>query len=223
MSKVILVLVLVVLLLAAGQVLVPRVAGQALSQSLAQVTGPGSRDAVAVGAVPFFQLFQGRFQAVDVSADHVDAGGLTIGSLLVRWQNGAVNVPALVQHHELRVLKEGVLSATVHVNGPALARFLEASGRIQHAQVTVTPSYVRIRGIVNVGGINGPLDATGRFSIGSRGRTILFQPLSVDGFGVPVVTRLVILDVKSLHLPIPVTVTGVRLAPPYVVVTAHSS
>jgi hypothetical protein len=222
-SKVVLGLLLVVLLLAAGQVLVPRIAGQALSQALTRVTGPGSRDTVTVGAVPFFQLFQGRFQAVDVSAEHVDAHGLTIGSLVVLWQNGTVNVPDLVQHHELRVVKQGALAATVRVSGSSLAQFLDESGRIHNARVTVAAAYVRISGTVSIGGINGPLDATGRFSIGPGGRTILFQPLSVNGLGVPAVTRLQLLSIASLHLPIPVTVTGIRLAPPYVVVTAHSS
>lgn len=222
MSKVIWVLMMAVLLLVAAQVIVPKVAGQEIGQALTRLTGPGSHDTVSVGAVPFFELFQGRFQSVEVHATHVDAKGLTLADLDVAWQNGAVSVPALMNRHALSVKHTGALTTTVRVTAPALARFLDVSDRLQHTTVTINPTSVRIQGTVNVGDLGGTLDATGRLGVGDGGREILFYPTSVNGFNVPVATTLVIFDVTSLHLPVPLVLTGVSLEPTGIVVTARA-
>jgi len=216
------VLVAGVLLLGAAQIAVPRVVGAELATALRSATGPGSTDSVAVGAVPFFELFQGRFQSLDWRATHVRAEGLHVALVTASWTNGAVSVPALVNDHELVILRRGQLEATVRVGETALARFLDASGRIRNGTVTVGPSSVRLQGTVLIGGLAGPVDATGRLAVSSDERQILFQPLSIDGFGLPFRTTLVIFDVRTLKLPLPVRLTGIRLESPYVVVTARS-
>jgi hypothetical protein len=221
-SNLIRVLLVLVLLVVAAQVVIPRLAGEELGRALMRVTGPGSTDTVSVGAVPFFELFQGRFQSLDWRATNVAAEGLKLSAVDVTWTHGGISVPALVDHHAVVVSDPGDLQATVRVGETALARFLNASGRIQGSQVTVGPSTVRLRGTVSVGGLSGPIDTTGRLKLSPNGRQILFQPVSVDGFGLPFQTTLVILDVQTLNLPVSVRVTGVRLEPPYVVVTAQS-
>jgi hypothetical protein len=210
------------LALAAAQVLVPRVVSGEMAGQLQALTGPGSRDTVAVDAVPFWRLFGGEFQTLVWTAYNAEAQGLTIHTVSLTWNNGMLDPTALVQDHRLVVMRPGRLSAVLKVDGVALSRFLEASGRLQNAQVTISKSTVHIVGTVNMGGLSGQLDAAGRLAVGGNGQQIVFQPTEVDGYGVPFAANLVVFDVRSLNLPLPVRLTGVRLEPPYVVVTAAS-
>jgi len=210
------------LALAAGQVVVPRVVSGEMAGQLQALTGPGSRDTVAVDAVPFWRLFGGQFQTLIWTVHNAEAQGLTIHTLSLTWNNGMLDPVALVRDRRLVVVRPGRLSAVLKVDGVALSRFLEASGRLQNAEVTVSKTHLHILGTVNMGGLSGQLDAAGRLAVAGNGQQIVFQPTEVDGYGVPFAANLVVFDVRSLNLPMPVRLTGVRLEPPFVVVTAAS-
>lgn len=222
MSNLIRILIGAVLALAVAQVAVPRIVSGEMAAELRAVTGPASQDTVAVDAVPFWQLFSGQFQDLTWTARDVAAAGLTLNTLTLVWTDGGLDPAELVRDHRLVVTRPGRLKVTLEVDGPALAHFLAQSGRLQNAVVTVTPNGLHVTGAVHVGGLSGPLDATGQLKLSADAQQILFEPTRVDGYSVPFAATLVVFDVRTLNLPVPLRLTGVRLAPPFVVVTAAS-
>jgi hypothetical protein len=208
--------------IAAGQIVVPTVVAGNLSRELQQVTGPGRRDTVHVVAVPFWTLAAGEFQELtwDVTGWHI--GALRVRTLSLRWENGGLNVPDLVRHRSLVVTQLGHMTIRMAVDGPALARLLEASGRVRQARVTVRAHDIELAGNVQFNGLSGPVTARGTLEVSPDGHQILCRPLAVDGIGIPFPAAIAVFDVSQLQVPVPLVIRSVSLVPPNVVVVMET-
>ncbi|MDA8198857.1 MAG: LmeA family phospholipid-binding protein [Thermaerobacter sp.] len=218
---------LVVILVAVlGQVLVPPVVAGRAAAALHGVTGAGSTDQVAVTAVPFWTLAFGQTQDVRVLVDSatvpVDGQPLRIAQMTLNWQDGQVAVGALLRQGRLVAARAGRVRFTLKVDGPAVAQFLDASGRVQGAVVTVGAHQVTLTGQVALGSLRGHVSTRGRLAISPNGQELLFVPQELDGLSLPLAASLPLFDLPSLNLPLPMHLTSVVLAPPDIVVQAAS-
>lgn len=218
---------LVVILVAVlGQVLVPPVVAGRAAAALHSVTGAGSTDQVTVTAVPFWTLASGQTQDVRVLVDRatvqVDGQPLGIAQMTLNWQDGQVAVGALLRQGRLVAARPGRVHLTLRLDGPAVARFLDATGRVHGAVVTVGTRQVTLAGQVALGSLRGHVSTQGRLAISASGQELLFVPQVVDGLSLPLAASLPLLDLASLSLPLPMHLTSVSLAPPDIVVQAAS-
>lgn len=218
---------LVVILVAVlGQVMVPSVVAGRAATALHGLTGAGSTDQVAVTAVPFWTLASGQTQDVQVLVDratvHVAGQPLGIAELALNWQNGQVAVGALLRQGRLVAVRPGRAHLTLKVDGAAVARFLDDTGRVRGAVVTVSAAQVTLAGQLALGSLRGQVSTRGRLAISPNGQELLFVPNAVDGLSLPLTASLPLFDLESLSLPLPLHLTSVALAPPYIVVQAAS-
>ncbi|MCL8208154.1 MAG: DUF2993 domain-containing protein [Actinomycetia bacterium] len=214
------VLVGLVVLVAAAQLVVPTALAGELAQALEPLTGPGSRDTVKLAAIPFWELASGRFQDLQVTTVNGSAGPLKVAWFSADWQDGGVDPAAWFGRHQLVVTRTGRLTAQIRVDGAALAAILADSGRVTDPTVTVRPDGLVVAGRVNLGALQGPVTMRGNLVIAPNGRQLLFVPTSVDGYALPFGASIVVFDVSRLGLPFAVRLTGVRLVPPDVELTA---
>lgn len=202
-----------------AQVVVPNAAAQALGGRLQQMTG-AQGDAVSLTAIPFWILWQGQFQDVTMQARQWPLGSLLVSSIQVNWQNGGVNVADLLDHQTLVVTRAGQMDVTLKMDGPALAQFLRRDGRIKNPHVTIASDALTLSGTLQLQGFSGQITTRGRLAVSKDQRQILFQPSSVDGFGLPFPANIVIFNVDQMNLPLRVRITAVNLKPPFVVMRA---
>ncbi len=218
---------LVVILVAVlGQVLVPPVVAGRAAAALHAVTGAGSTDQVAVTAVPFWTLASGQAQDVRVVVHQatvpVDGEPLGIAQATVNWQGGQVAVGPLLRQGRLVAARPGRMHLTIEVDGPAVARLLDATGRVHGAQVTVGAHSVTLTGQLSLGSLKGHVSTRGRLAISPNGQELLFVPQVLDGLSLPLAASLPLFDLTSFNLPLPLRLTSVALAPPVIVVQAAS-
>jgi hypothetical protein len=211
-----------VILAAAAQIAVPTVVANELAQTLQSFTGPESRDTVELAAIPFWQLASGRFQDLRVTTVNGAAGPLAVAYFSADWQNGGVDPTAWFEDHRLVVTRPGRLRAQIKVDGAALAAILQDSGHVADPTVTVQPDGIVVTGRVNLGALQGPVTMRGNLVIAADGRQLLFVPTSVDGLELPFGASIVVFDVSRLGLPFAVRLTGVRLVPPDVELSAEA-
>jgi hypothetical protein len=209
-----------------GQLVVPTLLDARLASDLHRVTGPGSTDQVAVAAVPFWMLAAGRAQDVSATARHAtvhfDGYALGLSNVEVNWVDPALEMGPLLNGGRLVPEGGGRLTLTLWVAGSALARFLDESGRVAGADVTVGPHGVTLEGRIQVGGLSGPITTRGVLTIADHQQELLFVPEQLDGFALPVAASVPLLDLTRLSLPLPMRITAVEEKPPYIVIRVAS-
>lgn len=216
----------VILVAVLGQILVPPVVAGRAAAALHTVTGRGSTDRVALTAVPFWTLASGQLQdatvAVSQATVRLDGQALQVSRVNVTWQQGQVSMGPLLKRGQFVPARVGRVRLTVKVDGPALAHFLEETGRVAGAAVTVGAHHVTLSGQVSLGSLHGHIATRGRLAISPDGQELLFVPEVVDGLSLPLAASLPLLDLATLNLPVPLKLSRVMLAPPYIVVEAQS-
>lgn len=216
----------VILVAVLGQVLVPPVVAGRAAAALHTVTGRASTDRVALTAVPFWTLAAGQLQDATVAVSHatvaLEGHPLQVSRVTVSWRQGQVAMGPLLQRGQLVAARVGRVHLTVKVDGPALARFLDESGRVRGAVVTVGAHHVTLSGQVSLGSLHGRIATRGRLAISPDGQELLFVPQVVDGLSLPLAASLPLLDLETLNLPVPLHFSRVALAPPYIVAEAQS-
>lgn len=209
MSRIIQVLMALVLLAGLGQWLVPRWAGNLLAREVSRVDH-GPRPSVAVSAMPFWELADGRFHDVSINASQVTVQNFVVQHVHLTWTNGAIALGPLEKGH-LKVDKPGHLSMTAVLTGPALSRFIARQGSISNPQVAIKPSGVSLKGRIKLGGSSVPLDTRGTLVESQNHQALVFHPTSIDGLQLPVLTDVQLLNLSSLNLPMPLKIQHVRL------------
>ncbi len=211
MSRITQVLIGLVLLAGVAQWLVPRWAAGLLAHELSRLDhGPKPR--VAVEAMPFWELFQGRFQDVTINLKDATVHSFQIGRLYLNWAHGQVALGPL-EKGQLKVGKPGHLIMTVVLTGPALSKFIAKEGSIGHPRVVITPSGVGLQGQVKLGNATVPLNTHGSLAESKNHQALIFHPTSIDGIELPAVTDVVLVNLKTLNLPMPLAIQHVRLQP----------
>jgi len=216
----------VILVAVLGQVVVPSVVDSRAATALHQVTGAASQDHVALTAVPFWVLASGQIEALTISVAHAtlpfDGQPLRLSRVRLSWVNGQIDMGALLQQGRFVPDRVGHMTVTLAADGPALAQFLDESGRVTNARVQVGPHYVTLAGTVRLGALAGPITTEGTLHVSANQQELIFVPRTLDGFSLPVAASLPVLDIAALNLPLPLRLTTVKLAPPNVVITAVS-
>ncbi|POB09736.1 LmeA family phospholipid-binding protein [Sulfobacillus sp. hq2] len=218
MSRFIQVLAALVIILAGLQWGVPRWVSGKAAAAIARTDG-GVAPSIALTAMPFWIIAQGRFQDVYVNAKGVTFDGLKVDQAIVNWQNGEVSVPAL-ERNALVVKKPGRMSVTVVLDGPALGAFLATEGPIRDPVVTIASGVMTIQGKVSLGGVVLPLNTQGTLTVSPDKTAILFHPTSIDGIALPLLTDLQIFQISQLHLPVQLVIQSVTLSDNQLIVKA---
>lgn len=209
MSRLIQGLIALVIVLGGLQFFVPRWAGSLVSRQLSRLDH-GPRPAVAVEAMPFWELFTGRFQDVTVNAHNADVHSLAVQHIHLNWSNGALNLNAL-EKGRLKVKSAGRLSMTVVLTSASLSQFLAKQGTISHPQVVIKPTGLALHGRIRLAGATVPLDTQGTLIESPSHQALIFHPTSIDGLNLPVLTDVQLINLSSLKLPMPLTIASVRL------------
>lgn len=183
----------------------------------------GVKPQVAITAIPFWELAQGKFQDIYVKAKNVPLGPITSSETIINWQDGQVSVSNLLKRHRLVITHRGHIAVTIMIDGPAIASVLAKDGPIKNPHVTITPKALNVSGKVLLSGVYLPLTATGTLSVSSNRQQIIFHPTSVDGINLPLMTNVVILDLSKQKLPMPMVIHKVTLLKGSVRIEASSS
>ncbi|PSR20926.1 MAG: DUF2993 domain-containing protein [Sulfobacillus acidophilus] len=218
MSRVIQTLIILVVVVAVLQWFVPRWAADLVANELGRIDH-GPRPSVAVTAVPFWDLLQGRFQDIRITAKQAQVRSLQIHQIRMNWSNGQVALAALAKGR-LGIRRPGHLVMTIVLTGTAMSRFLAKTGSIVRPHVDVSPQGIRLQGEIQLAGTAVPLDMAGSLVKSANSQALIFHPHQIDGVALPVLTNVQLLNVASLHLPLPLTIDRVRLERNQIALTA---
>ena len=209
MSRLIQILIAVVVVIGALQWFVPRWAAGLMGRQLAHLDH-GARPIVAISAVPFWRLFQGRFQDLVITADNADIKSLAVKRVHLIWINGGLALSAL-EHGHIRVSHPGRLTVTAEVTAAALSHFLAREGTVSHPSVAITPKGVSLKGQIQLGGTVVPLDTRGPLNESANPRSLIYHPTSIDGLNLPVLTNVQLFNLSSMKLPLQLSIERVQL------------
>lgn len=217
MSRIIQFLLAAVLVLGGLQWFVPRWTGGLVARELARVDR-GPRPVVAVQAMPFWELFSGRFGDVAVSAENARVEKLSIRRFQLNWRDGGLSLSGL-EKGQVVVQRAGHLAMTAVITGPALSQWLAQQGSIAHPTVSLAPSGVSLKGDINLGGATVPLDTRGTLSVSGNQQALIFHPHSIDGLNLPVMTQVQLVNLSRLKLPMTLDIRQVRLGQNQLILT----
>lgn len=217
MSRLVPVLIAIILAVGALQWGVPRLAASLVARQLARVDH-GPKPAVAIEAVPFWELFSGHFSDVTVTARNADLKSLTIRRIHLTWTNGQVSLSSL-KSGQVSVARPGRLTMTAVITGPALSQFLAKEGSISHPEVVIKPSGVALKGQIALGGAEVPLDTQGSLVESSNHQALVFHPTSIDGLNLPVLTDVQLFNLTRLKMPVHLSIHKVQLESNQLVLT----
>ncbi len=211
---------LIVLVLVAGglQWFAPRWAGDALAQELKRFDH-GPKPAVVIQARPFWELFRGRFNDLTIAANNAQVRSLVVRHVYLNWTHGGISISSL-EKGRIKVSHPGRVRMRIVLTGSELSSFLAKQGSIIRPQVIIQPSGVSLKGEISLGGSAVPLNTEGKLTVSPNHEALIFHPSRIDGLAIPVLTKVQLLNLSAMKLPISMGIDAVKLGVGEVALTA---
>ena len=217
MSRLIRWLIFLAIIAGGLQWFMPRWAADAMAQEI-QRMDHGPKPTVALTARPFWELFGGRFKALAVEASNAEFKSLVVRRVSLHWTNGVISLSALEKGH-VAVLQPGKMRLSILLTGADLSSFLAKQGSIVHPEVMIVPSGVSLRGEISLGGSAVPLNTQGKLTVSPNHEALIFHPSRIDGLNIPVMTKMQLLNLSTMKLPVDLGIDAVTLGVGQIVLT----
>lgn len=226
MKRLIGLLVVLGVLLAAGQVLLPPVASQLVSQAVKNQTGSDQVN-VQLDKKPALAMLGGSFDRITLSAVNAKTDKLTFSELNAVMTDVQLDRSALLDRQAVVFQSVGDVQVTGTLTETELARYLNQSVKgIKNAAVTITPDKVTASSGFAIGNFaNVGITLEGRITVDSQRvkfvtERFLLNNTVVGNIGGMALTEIPLLELKKL--PFQVTVRDVVMEKGKVVVHADN-
>lgn len=194
------------MVLAAVEIILPKVVSDAVAQGLGGLTG--SKQVVAkVEKSPAVFMLGGTFDRVSADASDVKTDKLAFRNMHIALTGVAVDMPSLLTKRALvlRQVDDAVITATI--TQEELAAFLNSSVKgVKNAVVTLSPGKVEVDSVLTLGGIaRVDIRLEGRIAGDREKHSITFvtdrfwlNNTPVGNIGGSLLTEVALLDLKKL-------------------------
>ncbi|SDF27717.1 LmeA family phospholipid-binding protein [Sporomusa acidovorans] len=228
MKRLTTILLFLVMVVAALEVVLPKLVSDAVAQGLRDLTG--SRQVTAkVDKAPAILMFDGKFDRVRADASEVKTEKITFENMHVDLTGVEVDTQALLTSRKLVLKKVDEVQLTAAIGQEELAAFLNNSVKgVKNAAVTITPGKVQVRSTLNLGAIaRVDVKLEGRITGDRDNRRIKFvtdqfwlNNTPVGNVGGSLLTELPLVDLKKL--PFNVNVRDVVMEQGQVIIYADN-
>lgn len=206
MKRLITLVLFVVMVVAAVEVVLPKVAADAVEQGLRELTG--SKQVTArVDKIPALLMFDGSFDHVTADINDVKTEKINFRQMHVSLSDVKVNMQSLLAERKLVLDQVKTVEVTAVIGQEELAAYLNSSVKgIKNAVVTITPEKVQVNSALTVGGL-ARLDIRleGRIASDRDNRRITFvtekfwlNNAPVGNIGGSLLTEVPLVDLKKL-------------------------
>ncbi|HWR42455.1 DUF2993 domain-containing protein [Sporomusa sp.] len=206
MKRLTTIILFITMVLAAVEIVLPKVVSDAVAQGLRDLTG--SKQVVAkVDKSPAIFMLGGKFDRVSADASDVKADKLTIRNMHITLTGVAVDIQSLLTNRTLVLQKVDDAVITTTITQEELAAFLNSSVKgVKNAAVTITPGKVEVSSVLTLGGIaRVDVKLEGRIAGDRENHSIKFvtdrfwlNNTPVGNIGGSLLTEVLLLDLKKL-------------------------
>ncbi len=196
----------ITMVLAAVEIVLPKVVSDAVAQGLRDLTG--SKQVVAkVDKSPAVLMLGGQFDKVSADASDVKTDKLTFRNMHIALTDVAVDMPSLLTKRALVLRQVGDAVITTTITQEELAAFLNSSVKgVKNAVVTLSPGKVEVDSVLTLGGIaRVDIKLEGRITGDREKHSIKFvtdrfwlNNTPVGNIGGSLLTEVPLLDLKKL-------------------------
>lgn len=227
MQKLGMVLLVLVLLAAAGAFAAPYLIARGIELGYDRILGVSA--AVDLKAYPSLRLLLGRFDSLTIVTNDVPLGGLQAKEYRVTLEQVGVNMRRLLLNRELQFTKRGDMRITIVISEAELTRYLwEQLPLLQGWQLLINPDEILVSGKAHV--LNSQLDVRIKGMLAAvGGNKVHFAVASVELQGVAVPAELAAAAffgsefyIDLSEAPLPLELTEVRLEAGQLVLTARA-
>lgn len=195
-----------VMVLAAVEVVLPKVVSDAVAQGLRAQTG--SKQVTArVDKIPALFMLDGKFDRVTADVDEVKTEKITFRTMHVSLSDGKVNIQELLTNRKLVLEQVQDVELTAVIGQEELATFLNNSVKgVKNAVVAITPGKIQVTSALTVGGFARlDIKLEGRIASDRENRRITFvtdrfwlNNTPVGNIGGSLLTEVPLVDLKKL-------------------------
>lgn len=147
------VLLFLVMVLAAVEVILPKVVSDAVAQGLREITGSNQVTA-RVAKTPAVLMLDGSFDKVTADASEVKTEKITFRNMHINLTDVKLNVESLLFSRKLVLEQVKNIELTAVIGQEELAAYLNNSVKgLKNAVVTITPDKVQVNSALTLGGI----------------------------------------------------------------------
>ena len=195
-----------VMVIAAVEVVLPKVVSDAVAQGLRQLTG--SQQATArVDKIPAVFMLDGNFDRVTADVSEVKTEKITFRNMHVSLSDVKVDMQSLLTSRKLVLEQVKAVELTATIGQEELATALNNSVKgVKNAVVTITPGKVKVTSALSLGGFaRVDVRLEGRIAGDRENRRILFvtdkfwlNNTPVGNIGGSLLTEVSLVDLKKL-------------------------
>ncbi|WP_094603796.1 hypothetical protein SPSIL_042030 [Sporomusa silvacetica DSM 10669] len=195
-----------VMVIAAVEVVLPKVVSDAAAQGLRDLTG--SKQATArVDKIPALFMLDGNFDRVTADVSEVKTEKITIRNMHISLRDVKVDIQSLLTSRKLVLEQVKDVELTATIGQEELAAFLNNSVKgIKNAVVTITPEKIQVTSALTVGGFaRVDVRLEGRIVSDHENRRITFvterfwlNNTPVGNIGGSLLTEVPLLDFKKM-------------------------
>jgi hypothetical protein len=224
------VVIVIALVLVAGELFLPMVVARGIEVGLGRALGQGAALEASLKARPALRLLAGRVDKVTVESQQVKTATLTIDSIAVTVENIALNLKSLLSQSGLSITRSPQMGTVIKISEANLRRYiLDNVEGFSDPAVKIFADRVAVVGYVRFGNRPFLVSIEGRFVPGS-GRRVDFvvDRLSMDTEPVP--PRLAAAVIAALggpevfidldQFPMPLDLREVRLQEGWLIIEA---
>lgn len=197
-------LVLVLMLVAASELLLPTVMSNAVNQGLMSLTG--SDNVVAkLSKRPAVLMLGGKFDSIQITAEHAKIDKFIFSEMSIALTNAQLDMGKLIGSRVVDLQSVDDVDIVAVVSQDELARYLNQTVKgVKNAAVVITPDKVKASSTLAIGGIvNVAISLEGR--IVSDGQIVKFvtdrflvNNMSTGNIGGSLLTEIPLVDVNKL-------------------------
>ncbi len=206
MKRLTTIILFITMVLAAVEIVLPKVVSDAVAQGLRDLTG--SKQVVAkVDKSPAVLMLGGKFDKIAADASDVKTDKLTFRNMHIALTDVAVDMPSLLTKRALVLRQVGDAVITTTITQEELAAFLNSSVKgVKNAVVTLSPGKVEVDSVLTLGGIaRVDIKLEGRITGDREKHSIKFvtdrfwlNNTPVGNIGGSLLTEVALLDLKKL-------------------------